>query len=77
MSQSTGFSLDAISKLRAEAHAAIRHHAAEIVSISSAVADVDACLRLTIAERSIDEAASLVATAGKLAALIDGSAVAT
>ncbi len=40
------FSLESISQLRSEAHSTIRHHAAEIVGISSAIGDVDAALRL-------------------------------
>ena len=75
MAQSTGFSLDAISKLKGEAHATIRHHAAEIVSLSSAIGDVDAALRLTIAERSIDESQALVDAARRLSKLLEGSAV--
>ena len=67
-----GFSLEAISKMKGEAHATIRHHAAEIVSLSSAISDVDAALRLAIAERSIDEAQHLVDAARRLAGLIEG-----
>ena len=73
---SNGFSLDSILRLRSEAHASIRHHAAEIVSLSSAISDVDAALMLTIAERSIDEQQHLVDAARRLASLLDGSAVA-
>ena len=69
-------SLDRISRLRSEAHATIRHHAAEIVSLSSAITDVDACLRLTIAERSIDESQALIDAERRLSALLYGSAVA-
>ena len=65
-------SLESISRLKSEAHATIRHHAAEIVSLSSAVSDVDAALRLAIAERSIDEAQHLVDAARRLAGLIEG-----
>ncbi len=36
-------SLTKILALRGEAHASIRHHAAEIISLSSALCDVDAC----------------------------------
>ena len=68
------FSLKSISQLRSEAHSTIRHHAAEIVSISSAISDVDAALRLTIAERSIDESQHLVDAARRLSTLLDGSA---
>ena len=73
---SNTLSLESISRLRSEAHATIRHRAAEIVSISSAISDVDAALRLTIAERSIDESQALVDAARRLAALLDGSVVA-
>ena len=69
-------SLESISRLRSEAHATIRHHAAEIISISSAITDIDAALMLSIAERSIDESQHLVDAARRLAALLDGSAVA-
>lgn len=67
-------SLDRISQLRSEAHATIRYHAAEIVSLSSAISDVDAALRLTIAERSIDESQALVDAARRLAALLESGA---
>ena len=75
MSQSTGFSLESISLLRSEAHATIRHHAAEIVSLSSSISDVDTALRLTIAERSVDESQAIVTAARRLSTLLDGSAV--
>ena len=65
-------SLESISRLRSEAHATIRHHAAEIVSLSSAIGDVDAALRLTIAERSIDESQALVDAARRLSTLLNG-----
>ena len=68
---SNTLSLESISNLRSEAHAAIRHHAAEIVSLSSAIGDVDAALRLTIAERSIDESQSLVTASCRLASLLE------
>ena len=74
MGQDNGFSLDAISKLKGEAHATIRHHAGQIVSLSAAIGDVDAAL-VASSERNLDEWQSLVSAAGKLAALIDGSAV--
>lgn len=64
-------SLESISRLRSVAHATIRHHAAEIISISSAIVEVDAALQLTIAERSIDEMQSLVTAAQHLACLLD------
>ena len=69
-------SLESISRLRSEAHATIRRRATEIVALSSAIADVDAALMLTIAERSVDESQALVDAARRLAALLDGSAVA-
>ena len=69
---SNTLSLESISRLRSEAHATIRHHAAEIVSLSSAITDVDASLRLTIAERSIDESQHLVDAARRLASLLNG-----
>ena len=72
---SNTLSLESISRLRSEAHASVRHHAAEILSLTSAIGDVDAALRLTIAERSIDESQALVDAARRLAALLDGSAV--
>ena len=71
---SNALSLESISRLRSEAHATIRHHAAEIVSLSSAI--VDAALRLTISERSVNESQSLIPATRRLAALLDGSAVA-
>lgn len=67
-------SLDRISQPRSEAHATIRHHAAEIVSLSSAITDVDAALRLTIAERSIDESQALITAAQHLAGLLESGA---
>ena len=67
---SNGFSLESISRLRGEAHATIRHHAAEIVSLSTAITDVDTAIQLTIAERSIDEQQSLVDAARRLASLL-------
>ena len=69
-------SLDRISRLRSEAHASVRHHAAEILSLTSAIGDVDAALRLTIDSRSIDESQALVDAARRLSTLIEGSAVA-
>ena len=72
---SNTLSLESISRLRSEAHASVRHHAAEILSLTSAIGDVDAALRLTIAERSIDESQALVDAARRLSALIEGSAV--
>ena len=68
-------SLDRISRLRSEAHATIRHYAAVILSLSSAITDVDAALMLTIAERSIDESQALVDAARRLVKLLEGSAV--
>lgn len=68
-------SLTKILALRGEAHAEIRHHAAEIVSLSSAITDVDVALVLNLAERSIDEQQALVTAARRLSTLIDGSAV--
>ena len=65
-------SLESISRLRSEAHATIRHHAAEIVSISSAITDVDADIQLTICERSVDELQALVGAARRLASLVNG-----
>ena len=70
-----GFSLEAISKMKGEAHAEIRHHAAEIIALSDAVSDLDAALRLTIAERSIDESQGLVDAARRLSALLGGEGV--
>ena len=60
-----------IARLKSEAHATIRHHAAEIVSLSSAITDVDAALRLAIAERSIDDAHALIDAARRLSAMLD------
>ena len=71
---SNTLSLESISRLRSEAHATIRHHAAEIVSLSSAITDVDAAIQLTIAERSVDESQALVDAARRLATLLAGSA---
>lgn len=69
---SNTLSLESISRLRSEGHATIKHHAAEIISISSAITDVDAAIQLTIAERSIDESQALVDAARRLAGLIEG-----
>ena len=69
---SNHLSLESISRLRSEAHATIRHLAAEIISISSAISDVDAALRLTIAERSIAESQALVDAARRLTSLVNG-----
>jgi len=69
---SNTLSLESISSLRSEAHATIRHHAAEIVSLSSAITDVDAAIQLTIAERSVDESQALVDAARRLASLLNG-----
>ena len=74
MAQSIGFSLEAISKIKGEAHATIRNHAAEIVSLSSAIGDVDAAL-VASSERNLDEWQSLVSAARRLASLLDGTAV--
>ena len=65
-------SLESISRLRSEAHATIRHHAAEIVSLSAGLSDVDAAIQLTIAERSVDESQALVDAARRLASLLNG-----
>ena len=62
-----------IMRLVGEGHATIRHHGAEIINLSSAITDIDAAMRLTIAERSIDEQQSLVVAARRLAVLLDGS----
>ena len=67
---SNTLSLESISNLRSEAHAAIRVYAAEIISISSAITDIDAALMLSIAERSIDESQHLVDAARRLAELL-------
>ena len=71
MTNHNTLSLESISKLRSEAHATIKHHAAEIISISSAIGEVDAALQLTIAERSIDEQQGLITAAQHLAGLLD------
>ena len=71
---SNTLSLESISRLRSEAHASVRHHAAEILSLTSAITDIDAALMLSIAERSIDESQHLVDAARRLSTLIDGSA---
>ena len=67
---SNTLSLESISNLRSEAHAAIRIHAAEIVSLSAGISDVDAAIQLTIAERSVDESQALVDAARRLSALL-------
>ncbi len=67
--------LASVMRLVGEAHATIRHHAAEIISLSMAIGDVDAALRISIAERSIDEMQHLLSAARRLATLLDGSAV--
>ena len=72
---SNGFSLESTVRIRAEAFAHIRHHAAEIVSLSSAISDVDAALMLSIAERSVDESQHLVDAARRLSTSLEGSAV--
>lgn len=69
---SNTLSLESISRLRSEAHATIRHHAAEIISLSSAITDVDAAIQLTIAERSVDESQHLVDASRRLASLLNG-----
>lgn len=69
-------SLTRILAMRGEGHAEIRHLSAEIISLSSAITDVDVALVLNLAERSIDEQQALIAAARRLASLIDGSAVA-
>lgn len=67
-------SLTRILAMREEAHAEIRHHAHEIISLSSGITDVDVALTLSLAERNIDEQAALVTAARRLAALLaDGS----
>ena len=71
---SNTLSLESISRLRSEAHATIRHHAAEITSLSSALTDVDVALVMSIAERSVDESQALIAAARRLSMLIGGSA---
>ena len=82
MNDSTGktpqdnLDLAKIMRLVGEGHATIRHHGAEIINLSSAITDIDAAMRLTIAERNIDEQATLVAAARRLAALLDGSGAA-
>ena len=65
-------SLDRISRLRSEAHATIRHHAAAIELLASGLETPAACLRLTIAERSIDESQALVDAARRLTSLVNG-----
>ena len=73
---SNHLSLESISRLRSEAHATIRHHAAEIISLSSAIGDIDAAL-VASNERNLDEWQSLVSAARRLSSLVDGSAVRT
>ena len=73
---SNHLSLESISRLRPEAHATIRHHAAEIISLSSAIGDIDAAL-VASNERNLDEWQSLVSAARRLSSLVDGSAVRT
>lgn len=66
-------SLDRILRLRAEGFAHVRHHNAMILSLATAIETLDAAL-MSATERNVDELQSLVSAAGKLAALIDGSA---
>ena len=68
---SNGFSRESIVRLRSEAHATIRHHAAQIFSLSTVISDVDAAMRLAIAERSIDESQAPVDAARRLAAMLE------
>ncbi len=64
--------LAAIMRQQCEAHASIRHHAAGIIALSMAIGDVDAALRISIAERSIDEQQNLLSAARRLALLLSG-----
>lgn len=68
--------LASVMRLADEAHAYIRHHAAEAISLSSAISDLDAALRLTIAERSIDEMQALLTAGWSLAALLESGGAA-
>ena len=75
LDQDNTLSLDRISQMRSAAHASIRHHAAEIALLASALENLDAAIRMAIVARSIDEDQCLVDSARRLAKLLDGLAV--
>lgn len=54
------FSLEAVTRLRAEGFAHVGHHNAMVLSLATGIEALDAALRLTIAERSVDESQALV-----------------
>lgn len=66
------FSLEAVTRLRAEAFAYVRHHNAMVLTIATAIETLDSAL-MTSTERNVDEMQSLISAAGRLASLIDGS----
>ena len=68
-----GFSLTEFARLRSDAHTRIAHHASAITELVEAVIELDVALTAS-AERNVDEWASAVALAGRLAALLGGSA---
>lgn len=68
--QSDNLDLSEIATLRSTAHATIHAFATSIIGLADAVGDVDAALRMSIAERSIDEQQGLVAAARRLSALL-------
>ena len=73
---SNTLSLESIVRIRAESFAAVRHHNAMVLSITTALEQLDAAL-LSATERNIDEHQHLVDAAARLATLLaDGSAVA-
>lgn len=63
-----------ITRLRAEAFAAVRHHTAMILSLTSAIEALDAAMLLAT-DRNVDELQSLVTATCRLAGLLGGSAV--
>ena len=67
---SNGFSLESTVRLRAEGFAHVRHHNAMVLSIATAIEQLDAAL-LSAAERNIDEQAALVTAARRLSTLLN------
>ena len=68
-------SLDRISRLRSEAHATIRHRAAEVISISAALEAPDHATQRSVATGLADDRQALISAARRLSSLLDGSAV--
>ena len=72
---SNALSLESILRIRGESFAAVRHHNAMVLTLATAIEQLDAAL-LWATERNIDEQQHLVDAARRLAGLLDGSAVA-